>query len=158
MWSFNNYCVCPAYWWNQMAYIGIIGLLINKKLSIAHNIIPIFSMNITLKLLFSLIRTYCRMNINKNIWSDKFKYHSICLKLSPCFLSLFMPEKEIFQLWGQYHVCWCPGSLSHQSISRHGVGCARLATWIVVPELISSTMKEPNPRWNSKCEYIFCYL
>ena len=39
----------------------------------------------------------------------------------------------------QYHACWCPGSWSRQSISRHGVGYVRQATCIVIPELISST-------------------
>ena len=29
---------------------------------------------------------------------------------------------RIFQFRDQYHSCWCPGDLSHQDNSRHGIG------------------------------------
>ena len=44
-------------------------------------------------------------------------------------------------------------SICHQSISRHGIGCVGETACIVVPELISSTLIKPNPRYDSKCEY-----
>ena len=36
--------------------------------------------------------------------------------------------------------------------------CAGQTTCIVVPELISSTWFKPNPRFDSKCQYMFCNL
>ena len=50
-----------------------------------------------------------------------------------------MPATKYSGSGCQYHACWCPGSWSRQSISRHGVGYVRQATCIVIPELISST-------------------
>ena len=70
-------------------------------------------------------------------------------------LTLLMLETECSSFGGQYHACWCPGSLSCQSISRHGIGCVGQTTCIVVPVLISSTWIKPNPRYDSDCEYIF---
>ena len=36
------------------------------------------------------------------------------------------------------------------------VGCVGQTTCIVIPELISSTWIKPNPKYDAKCEYIFC--
>ena len=40
------------------------------------------------------------------------------------------PEQEIATLWslGQYHGCWCPGSLCRQVISNHGINLV-LSSW-----------------------------
>ena len=51
-------------------------------------------------------------------------------------------------------------ALSRQSISRHGIICLGQKACIVVSELISLllinlTWVGPNPRYDSKCEYIF---
>ena len=32
-----------------------------------------------------------------------------------------MLETEYSGLFGKYHGCWCPGDLSHQGISNHGI-------------------------------------
>ena len=39
-----------------------------------------------------------------------------------------------------------------------GISCVRHKISIVVLELISSTWVKPNPRYDSKCEYIFYNL
>ena len=48
--------------------------------------------------------------------------------------------------------------VNHQSISRHGISCVRQTTYIVVPDLISSTWVKANPRDDPNCEYIFSAL
>ena len=68
---------------------------------------------------------------------------------------LLMLETEYSGFGGQYHACWCTGSWSRQSISRHSIGCVGQTTYIVVLELVSSTYVMPSPRYNSKCEYIY---
>ena len=40
-------------------------------------------------------------------------------------------------LYCQYHACWCPGDLSHQGISRHGIDQIR---WNI-PSLASEELK-----------------
>ena len=70
-----------------------------------------------------------------------------------------MLEMEYSDVGDQYRVCWCPGSLSRQSISRHGkyIRCTG-QTSFGVPGVISSTLVKPNPIYDSKCEHIFCNL
>ena len=34
---------------------------------------------------------------------------------------IFRDQKYICGLFGTYHACWCPGDLSCQGISRHGI-------------------------------------
>ena len=58
----------------------------------------------------------------------------------------------------QYHDCWCPGSFSHQGISRHGIDSIGYATCVVAPSEIWSSSVGQNPRHDTKCEYIFCNL
>ena len=70
-------------------------------------------------------------------------------------LTLLMLETEYSSFGGQCHTCWCSGSESRQSISWHGIGYVGQRICIVVPEFISSTWVKPNPRYDSKCEYIF---
>ena len=41
----------------------------------------------------------------------------IILSLTPLML-----ETEYSGLFGQYHACWCPGSLSRQGIIRNSIG------------------------------------
>ena len=65
-----------------------------------------------------------------------------------------MLEMEYYGLFGQYHACRCLGSQSHQSISRHGIGCVGQTICIVIPQSISSTWVKPNPRSDLKYEYI----
>ena len=72
--------------------------------------------------------------------------------------TLLMLETEYSYFGGQYHVCLFPGAWTHQNISRHGIGCIGQTTYIIVPDLISSTWVKPNPRYNPKCIYIFSYL
>ena len=62
---------------------------------------------------------------------------------------------EYSSLLGQYHACWCSGSYSRQSLSRHGIHCIVKATCCLPPMWISSAYVEPNPRNYSKCKDIF---
>ena len=48
-------------------------------------------------------------------------------------LTLQMLETEYSSFGDQYHVCWSPGSLSHQGISRHGIDSKGYATCGVAP-------------------------
>ena len=45
------------------------------------------------------------------------------------FFTLLMLETEYPSFGAQYHACWCPGSLSHQGISRHGIDSIGYATY-----------------------------
>ena len=40
-----------------------------------------------------------------------------------------MPETEYSGFGGQYHACWCPGSLSRQGISRNDIDSIVYATF-----------------------------
>ena len=62
------------------------------------------------------------------------------------YLTILLLETEYSGSGWQYHACWCPGSWSRQSISRHGIGSVEKTTCIIVPDLISSTCVKPNPR------------
>ena len=76
-------------------------------------------------------------------------------------LTLLVQETEYFGFEGsisQCHACWCTGSWSRQSISRHGIGCVGQTTCIVVLQLISSTWVKPNSSNDSKCWCIFFNL
>ena len=73
-------------------------------------------------------------------------------------LTLLILEMEYSRFRVQNHACWCPGSWSRQSISRHGISYVGQTTCIDIPELISSTCAKPNPRYKYKCECIFYNL
>ena len=67
---------------------------------------------------------------NKNMFNHSVGEVTILIKAFP------MLETEYSSLFDQYHACWCPGSLSRQDISRHGVDSIGYATC-------------------TKCEYVF---
>ena len=69
-------------------------------------------------------------------------------------LTLQMLETEYSGFGDQYHACWCPGSSSHQGISRHGIDSIGYATCGVAPLVIWSSV-EQNLTYDTKCEYIF---
>ena len=73
-------------------------------------------------------------------------------------LPLLMLETGYSVLFGQYHACWCPGYLGHQSISRHGIDSIGLAICTVALLWIWHFSGEHNPRYHTKCEYIFISL
>ena len=50
------------------------------------------------------------------IYKNSYLYSSISS-------TLLLLEMEYSNFMAQYHTCWCHGSVSHQSISRHGIGC-----------------------------------
>ena len=70
-------------------------------------------------------------------------------------LTLPMLETEYSGLFGQYYACWCPGSLSRQGISRHGIGRIGYVTCKVAPLFIWSSFVEQSRRYDSKCEDMF---
>ena len=72
-------------------------------------------------------------------------------------LTLPMIETEYSGLFGQYHVCWCPGSLSRQGISRNDIDNIGWATCRVAALWIWSST-EQNPRYETKYDYIFYNL
>ena len=61
-------------------------------------------------------------------------------------LALQMLATEYFGFRDQYHACWCPGSLSHQDISRYAIDSVRYATCGVAPLVIWSSV-EQNPTY-----------
>ena len=69
-------------------------------------------------------------------------------------LALQMLATEYFGFWDQYHACWCPGSLSRQGISRHGIDSIGYATCGVAPLLIWSSV-EQNLTYDTKCKNTF---
>ena len=73
-------------------------------------------------------------------------------------ISTLMTEAEYSGFGGQYHAYWCTGSWSRQCIIRLVIGCVGQTTCIVSSDLISSTWAKQNPRYDSKCEYIFYNL
>ena len=87
----------------------------------------------------------CGLIVNK---SHGNKFHST-------YVTLLMLETEYCSLFGQYHTCWCPGSLSREVISRHGTDNIEQITYRVAPLWIWSSSVEQNPRYDKKCEYIF---
>ena len=68
-------------------------------------------------------------------------------------LTLQMLETEYSGFGDQYHACWCPGSSSHQDISRHGIDSIGYATCGVAPLVIWSSV-EQSLTYDTKCEYI----
>ena len=57
---------------------------------------------------------------------------------SSCYFNSSDNIERIFRLWVSIpSPCWCPGSWSHQSISRHGFVCVGLTACNDVPELTS---------------------
>ena len=70
-------------------------------------------------------------------------------------ITLLMLKREYYDLFGQYHACWCPGSQSRPGITRHGIGqgaCRVASLWIW------SSPIEQNPRYDTKYEYIITNL
>ena len=59
----------------------------------------------------------------------------------------------IFNLWG-FNTMSADALAPKSRQNRH----VRQTTNIVVADLISPTWVKPNPRYDSKCEYIFCYI
>ena len=47
----------------------------------------------------------------------------------PSFLTLNVRGPSYLGLTGQYHGCWCPGSLRRQDISSHDIDCRICRSW-----------------------------
>ena len=89
---------------------------------------------------------WCQQQFPGNWSQDPSLYHHVTLP---------MLETKYSRFGDQYHSCWCPGSLSRQGISRHGIDSIRYATCRVAPLEIWSPSVEQIPRCDTKCEYIF---
>ena len=74
--------------------------------------------------------------------------------------TFLMLETDYSSLYGQYHACWCPSSLSHQGIKKHVFDSIGNATCRVVPFWIWSSV-EQNPIqdmiWNVNTSFIIIF-
>ena len=113
-----------------------------------------YSCRIALRYIF--YKTLSPMHIRNSF--NNFGRHPSCRETIEVNLNSSDAGDGIFRLGGQYHTCWCSGSYSRQNISRHDIGCIGQSVCIFVPELISFTCVKAKPRYDSKCEYIFCNL
>ena len=58
--------------------------------------------------------------------------------------------------YGQYHGCWCPGSLCSQDISMHGIDYVEYVISCLTWERISATCVMSVKRNDIQCKYMFC--
>ena len=92
-------------------------------------------------------------NINAGVYQEYAK--SFFVTAHSHILSFAWGDSVISVYLGQYHGCWCPGSLSCQDISSHDIDCIEYVgpsrTW----GSVLSTCVKSMWRNDIKCKYMF---
>ena len=114
------------------------------------------------------------LNLRIPYWSiiaSHVRWHPWSLKHIP-FINPLRPEqnvgKEIFNFFkvanrvnsiylGQYHGCWCPGSLRRQDISNHDIDWVKLVSPGLIRGRISIIYGMSVWRNDIKCKYMFMF-
>ena len=108
--------------------------------------------------IYSIYHHFHNFGVCTNTWYSRYWKKSCDLSIGhveSSEVSTSDAGERMFRFGGRYYSCWCPGSRSRQSISRHGIDSIGWGTCRAAPLRIGSSSVEQNTRYDTKCEYIF---